>query len=91
MMSQCGIWVLLLKTTYVTRPALIVVRVKDRDHDLGVRLEGHVGPGDVVDGVVTEIDPRREKSSVKVLVSSSGAGTHKISLQGSSMGTMATL
>lgn len=51
-----------MKTTYVTGPALIVVRVEDRDHDLGVGLEGHVVPGDVVDGVVTEIDPTRENA-----------------------------
>ena len=42
--------------TYRTRPGLVIVRVEDGDRDGSAGGERHVLPGNVVDGVVAEVD-----------------------------------
>ena len=48
----------------MARPALIIVRVENRDHNGGVGRKGHVLPGDVVHGVVAEVNAREGWKSV---------------------------
>ena len=43
--------------TYRARPGLVIVRVEDGDRDGRAGGERHVRPGNVVDGVIAEVDP----------------------------------